>query len=117
MPRARSSARAPTWRCSTRVRSTDIRGNLNELISKSNVIQELLAQQLAVLDDRLVKTIDAHGKVLVRGQTTAAQIKELSDRLDSLGSAVSVLIFICVFLIAFLFIKGFGVKMNEGRPG
>ena len=33
------------------------------------------------------------------------------------GSAVSVLIFVCVFLIAFLFIKGFGVKMNEGRPG
>jgi len=43
---------------------------------------------------------------------------QLIERLNlGLGSAVSVLIFICVFLIAFLFIKGFGVKMNEGRPG
>ena len=43
---------------------------------------------------------------------------QLIERLNlGLGSAVSVLIFLCVFLIAFLFIKGFGVKMNEGRPG
>ena len=43
---------------------------------------------------------------------------QLIQRLNlGLGSAVSVLIFLCVFLIAFLFIKGFGVKMNEGRPG
>jgi multiple sugar transport system permease protein len=43
---------------------------------------------------------------------------QLIERLNlGLGSAVSVLIFVCVFLIAFLFIKGFGVKMNEGRPG
>jgi multiple sugar transport system permease protein len=43
---------------------------------------------------------------------------QLIERLNlGLGSAVSVLIFACVFLIAFLFIKGFGVKMNEGRPG
>jgi multiple sugar transport system permease protein len=43
---------------------------------------------------------------------------QLIERLNlGLGSAVSVLIFLSVFLIAFLFIKGFGVKMNEGRPG
>ena len=43
---------------------------------------------------------------------------QLIERLNlGLGSAVSVLIFFSVFLIAFLFIKGFGVKMNEGRPG
>ena len=43
---------------------------------------------------------------------------QLIQRLNlGLGSAVSVLIFISVFLIAFLFIKGFGVRMNEGRPG
>ena len=43
---------------------------------------------------------------------------QLIERLNlGLGSAVSVLIFLSVFLIAFAFIKGFGVKMNEGRPG
>jgi multiple sugar transport system permease protein len=43
---------------------------------------------------------------------------QLISRLNlGLGSAVSVLIFICVFLIAFLFVKGFGTKLDEGRPG
>jgi multiple sugar transport system permease protein len=43
---------------------------------------------------------------------------QLISRLNlGLGSAVSVLIFICVFLIAFLFVKGFGTKLEEGRPG
>ncbi len=34
-----------------------------------------------------------------------------------LGSAVSVLIFIMVLAIATLFVKGFGVKAGDGRPG
>lgn len=34
-----------------------------------------------------------------------------------LGSAVSVLIFLMVLGIAALFVKGFGVRANEGRPG
>ena len=43
---------------------------------------------------------------------------QLIERLNlGLGSAVSVLIFFSTFLIAFLFIKGFGVRMQEGRPG
>ena len=43
---------------------------------------------------------------------------QLIERLNlGLGSAVSVLIFLSVFVIAFLFIKGFGVRMDEGRPG
>jgi multiple sugar transport system permease protein len=43
---------------------------------------------------------------------------QLISRLNlGLGSAVSVLIFLCVLLIAFLFIRGFGVRMAEGRPG
>jgi multiple sugar transport system permease protein len=43
---------------------------------------------------------------------------QLISRLNlGLGSAVSVLIFICVFLIALLFVKGLGAKLEEGRPG
>lgn len=43
---------------------------------------------------------------------------QLINRLNlGLGSAISVLIFVGVVLIAFLFIKGFGVKVEEGRPG
>ena len=43
---------------------------------------------------------------------------QLLNRLNlGLGSAVSVLIFICVALIAFLFVKGFGTcrPSSEGR--
>jgi multiple sugar transport system permease protein len=43
---------------------------------------------------------------------------QLIERLNlGLGSAVSVLIFLMVLAIAFVFVKGFGVKMAEGRPG
>jgi multiple sugar transport system permease protein len=43
---------------------------------------------------------------------------QLISRLNlGLGSAVSVLIFFCVLILAFVFVKGFGVRMAEGRPG
>jgi multiple sugar transport system permease protein len=43
---------------------------------------------------------------------------QLIERLNlGLGSAVSVLIFFSVFLIAFLFIRVLGVRLQEGRPG
>jgi multiple sugar transport system permease protein len=43
---------------------------------------------------------------------------QLISRLNlGLGSAVSVLIFVCVLIIAFIYIRGFGVRMSEGRPG
>jgi multiple sugar transport system permease protein len=44
--------------------------------------------------------------------------EQLINRLNlGVGSAISVLIFLGVFGIAFVFIKGFGVKVEEGRPG
>jgi multiple sugar transport system permease protein len=43
---------------------------------------------------------------------------QLISRLNlGLGSAVSVLIFLCVLAIAFVYVRGFGVKVEEGRPG
>ena len=43
---------------------------------------------------------------------------QLISRLNlGLGSAVSVLIFIGVLIIAFLFVRGFGARLEEGRPG
>ena len=43
---------------------------------------------------------------------------QLIERLNlGLGSAVSVLIFFSVLIIAFIFIRGFGVRMQQGRPG
>jgi len=43
---------------------------------------------------------------------------QLISRLNlGLGSAVSVLIFFCVLAIAFVYVKGFGVRVEEGRPG
>jgi multiple sugar transport system permease protein len=43
---------------------------------------------------------------------------QLISRLNlGLGSAVSVLIFLCVLAIAFVYVRGFGVRAEEGRPG
>ena len=44
---------------------------------------------------------------------------QLLNRLNlGIGSAVSVLIFLCVVIIAVVFVKGFGANLgsNEGRP-
>jgi len=44
--------------------------------------------------------------------------EQLINRLNlGVGSAISILIFVGVVLLAFVFIKGFGVKLEEGRPG
>jgi multiple sugar transport system permease protein len=43
---------------------------------------------------------------------------QLISRLNlGLGSAVSVLIFVCVLIIAFVYVRGFGTRLEEGRPG
>jgi multiple sugar transport system permease protein len=43
---------------------------------------------------------------------------QLISRLNlGLGSAVSVIIFICVLLIAFFFIRFLGARTQEGRVG
>jgi len=82
----------------------------------------------AILVALLFRTLDAFRVfdsifIMTRGahNTEAGSIlgfNQLINRLDlGLGSAVSVLIFICVFLIALLFVRGFGAKLDEGRPG
>ena len=44
--------------------------------------------------------------------------EQLINRLNlGVGSAISILIFVGVVLLAAIFIKGFGVKVEEGRPG
>jgi multiple sugar transport system permease protein len=41
---------------------------------------------------------------------------QLVNRLNlGIGSAVSVLIFVCVLIIAFLFVKGFGTNLSQQR--
>jgi multiple sugar transport system permease protein len=82
----------------------------------------------AILVALLFRTLDAFRVfdtifIMTRGaqETESVSIlgfNQLISRLNlGLGSAVSVLIFICVLIIAFLFVKGFGVRMAEGRPG
>jgi multiple sugar transport system permease protein len=82
----------------------------------------------AILVALLFRTLDAFRVFdTVFIQTRGAQDTEtvsilgynvLINRVNlGLGSAISVLIFLGVVLIAFLFIKGFGVKVEEGRPG
>ena len=82
----------------------------------------------AILVALLFRTLDGFRVfdtifVMTRGAQDTESVSilgydQLISRLNlGLGSAVSVLIFICVFLIAFLFVKGFGTKLDEGRPG
>jgi multiple sugar transport system permease protein len=81
----------------------------------------------AILVALLFRTLDAFRVfdtifVMTRGALDTESVSilgynQLISRLNlGLGSAVSVLIFLCVFLIAFVFVKGFGAKVEEGRP-
>jgi multiple sugar transport system permease protein len=82
----------------------------------------------AILVALLFRTLDAFRVfdtifIMTRGalETESVSIlgyNQLISRLNlGLGSAVSVLIFLCVFLIAFVFVRGFGARLDEGRPG
>ena len=82
----------------------------------------------AILVALLFRTLDAFRVfdtifIMTRGALDTESVSilgynQLISRLNlGLGSAVSVLIFICVFLIAFIFVRGFGTKLEEGRPG
>jgi multiple sugar transport system permease protein len=82
----------------------------------------------AILVALLFRTLDAFRVfdtifIMTRGALDTESVSilgfsQLINRLNlGLGSAVSVLIFISVFLIAFVFVKGFGAKVEEGRPG
>jgi multiple sugar transport system permease protein len=82
----------------------------------------------AILVALLFRTLDAFRVfdsifIMTRGALDTESVSilgynQLISRLNlGLGSAVSVLIFVCVFLIALLFVKGLGAKLEEGRPG
>jgi multiple sugar transport system permease protein len=82
----------------------------------------------AILVALLFRTLDAFRVfdtifIMTRGAQDTESVSilgysQLISRLNlGLGSAVSVLIFVCVFLIAFVFVKGFGARVEEGRPG
>jgi multiple sugar transport system permease protein len=82
----------------------------------------------AILVALLFRTLDAFRVfdtifIMTRGALDTESVSilgfnQLISRLNlGLGSAVSVLIFLCVLIIAFIFVRGFGVRMQEGRPG
>jgi len=80
----------------------------------------------AILVAVLFRTLDAFRIfdtvfVMTRGAQNTENVsilgyKTLISRLNlGLGSAVSILIFICVLIIAFLFVKGFGTNLAQQR--
>jgi multiple sugar transport system permease protein len=82
----------------------------------------------AILVALLFRTLDSFRVfdtifIMTRGAQDTESVSilgynQLISRLNlGLGSAVSVIIFICVLLIAFLFIRGFGARTQEGRVG
>ena len=82
----------------------------------------------AILVALLFRTLDAFRVfdtifIMTRGSQDTESVSilgynQLISRLNlGLGSAVSVLIFFCVLIIAFFFVRFLGVRANEGRPG
>ena len=82
----------------------------------------------AILVALLFRTLDAFRVfdtifIMTRGAQDTESVSilgynQLISRLNlGLGSAVSVLIFICVLLIAFLFVRGFGVRARGRATG
>ena len=79
----------------------------------------LVALLFRTLDAFRVFDIDLHHRPGVRRTPRSVSIlgyNQLISRLNlGLGSAVSVLIFLCVILIAFVFVKGFGASTAQQR--
>src|SRR5881392_2747107 len=82
----------------------------------------------AILVALLFRTLDAFRIfdnifIMTRGAQNTESVSilgynQLISRTNlGLGSAVSVLIFIAVLIIAFVFVRLLGVRMAEGRPG
>ena len=83
----------------------------------------------AILVALLFRTLDAfrifdsvfimtNGAPEHRDRSRSSATTSCSTALNlGLGSAVSVLIFLCVVLIAFLFVKGFGTSLAQQRRG
>jgi multiple sugar transport system permease protein len=82
----------------------------------------------AILVALLFRTLDAFrvfdtifimtGGALDTESVSILGYNQLIERLNlGLGSAVSVLIFVCVLIIAFVYVRGFGTRLEEGRPG
>ncbi len=82
----------------------------------------------AILVALLFRTLDSFRVfdtifIMTRGAQDTESVSilgynQLISRLNlGLGSAVSVMIFVCVLAIAFLFIRGFGARTQEGRVG
>jgi multiple sugar transport system permease protein len=82
----------------------------------------------AILVALLFRTLDAFRIfdnifIMTRGAQNTESVSilgynQLISRTNlGLGSAVSVLIFVSVLLIAFMFVRVLGVRMAEGRPG
>ena len=80
----------------------------------------------AILVALLFRTLDAFRIfdnifIMTRGAQDTESVSilgynQLISRLNlGLGSAVSVLIFVCVLLIAFFFIRGLGARTQQGR--
>ena len=82
----------------------------------------------AILVALLFRTLDAfrifdidlhpvqHGSEPASGDGVHPRLQPLLNQLNlGLGSAISVLIFLCVALIAVLFIKGFGASLAQQR--
>ncbi len=82
----------------------------------------------AILVALLFRTLDSFRVfdtifIMTRGAQDTESVSilgfnQLISRLNlGLGSAVSVLIFICVLVIAFFFVRGLGARTQEGRVG
>lgn len=75
----------------SRIRNTDIEGNLNELISKSNTIVTILQEQLGVLDGQLGKTTSSLEAVLDERVVVVTELEVIRTKIGDLDPKLIVL--------------------------
>lgn len=68
-----------------RVRTTNLAGNLQDLLAKSDVIVKILAEQKAVLEERYASSEESLKTVIDRRQAVTAELKEVQARIESIN--------------------------------
>lgn len=71
-----------------RIRSTEIDSKLNELISQSNIIIQILSGQLNVLTDQEAKTVASLEKVLDERITVVKELEAARQQLDAMDPQI-----------------------------
>lgn len=73
----------------TRIRNTDVNGQLQDLMSKSNIIVDILTEQKIVLEDQKAKSSASLDKVLSLREVTINELTGVRKEIDQLDPQIA----------------------------